>query len=131
MIVLDASLLIAHLDSTDPHHDAAQSLLLDSAAEGFAASVVTIAEVLVAPARVHRLAEAESALVDLGVEAVPLAVDAPARLAQLRVDAGLRMPDCCVLLAAQDCGRTLATFDGRQAAQARGLGLQVLPNDGF
>ncbi len=126
MIVLDASVLIAHLDGTDPHHEAALGLLLDSPDDGFAASVVTIAEVLVAPARAGRLADAEDALRTLGVEAVPLGGDAPARLAQLRVDDRLRMPDCCVLLAAQDTGRSLATFDDRQATRARALGLRVL-----
>lgn len=129
MIVLDASVLIAHLDGTDPHHEAALGLLLAGADDefAFAASVVTIAEVLVAPARAGRLADAEGALRTLGVEAVPLGGDAPARLAQLRVDTGLRMPDCCVLLAAQDTGRSLATFDDRQATRARTLGLRVLP----
>ena len=128
MIVLDASVLIAHLDGTDPHHEAALGLLLDGADDelAFAASVVTIAEVLVAPARAGRLGHAEGALRTLGVEAVPLGGDAPTRLAQLRVDTGLRMPDCCVLLAAQDCGRLLATFDDRQASRARALGLRVL-----
>ena len=126
MIVLDASVLIAHLDGTDPHHEAALGLLLSSEDDGFTASVVTIAEVLVAPARAGRLADAEDALRTLGVGAVPLGGDAPARLAQLRVATGLRMPDCCVLLAAQDSGRSLATFDDRQARRARALGLRVL-----
>jgi hypothetical protein len=64
------------------------------------------------------------ALRDLGVEEVPLGVDAASRLAVLRAETGLRLPDCCVLLAAQDApAASILTFDGRLGAGARGLGL--------
>jgi predicted nucleic acid-binding protein len=125
VIVLDASVLIAHFDGTDPHHEAATALLLEAIEEGFAASPLTLAEVLVGPARAGRLAEAEAVLRELDVAAVPLPEDAPPRLAQLRADIGLRLPDCCVLLAAQDSSGVVATFDDRQATRARELGLSV------
>ena len=54
MIVLDASVLIAHLDSTDAHHDAARRVLHSAAGQDLAASVLTVAEVMVGPARDRR-----------------------------------------------------------------------------
>jgi predicted nucleic acid-binding protein len=125
VIVLDASVLIAHFDGTDPHHAAATALLLEAVEERFSASPLTLAEVLVGPARAGRLAEAEAVLHDLDVATVRLPGDAAARLAQLRADTGLRLPDCCVLLAAQDSGGAVVTFDDRQATRARELGLTV------
>lgn len=47
---------------------------------------------------------ARAALDELEVEQVPLGDDASMRLAELRADTGLKLPDCCVLLAAQDEG---------------------------
>lgn len=52
--------------------------------------------------------------------------DAARRLAALRVDTRLKLPGCCVLLAAQDAGAdTVATFDDRLGAAAEGLGISV------
>jgi len=49
--------------------------------------------------------------------------DAP-RLARLRAGSRLRLPDCCVLLAARDAAAAgVATFDARLAEQAERLGL--------
>ena len=61
------------------------------------------------------------------MEEVPLGRDAARRLAALlRVDTRLKLPDCCVLLAAQDAGAdTVATFDDRLGAAAEGLGISV------
>lgn len=125
MIVLDASVLIAHLDAADRHHEHAEALLLAATEEDLGASTLTLAEVLVAPARAGRLDAAEAALRDLGVDVVALPGDAAPRLARLRADTGLRLPDCCVLLAARQSGAALATFDDRQAAAARDLGIAV------
>ena len=125
MIVLDASVLIAHLDAADRHHEQAEALLLAATEEDLAASPLTLAEVLVAPARAGRLDAAEAALRDLGVDVVALPGDAAPRLAQLRADTGLRLPDCCVLLAARQSDAAVATFDDRQAAAARALGIAV------
>lgn len=126
MIILDASVLIAHLDRTDAHHDRAQQLLLDAADEDLAASPVTLAEVLVAPARAGQLDRATAALGVLGVRSVPLDADAHVRLAALRAGTGLKLPDCCVLLAAEQRRATMATFDDRLAAAGRDHGHLVL-----
>lgn len=125
MIVLDASVLIAHLEGADPHHDRATELLAESADQDLGISPLTLAEVLVGPARADRLPQAQSALRTLGVATVPLAENAPVRLATLRATTRLRLPDCCVLLAAETADGEVATFDGRLAAAAVGLGHAV------
>ena len=126
MIVLDASVLIAHLDGTDKHHEKARDLLEVSGGEALGASPITLAETLVSPARAGRLADAEQALRRLGVGELALGEDAPARLATMRVEVGLKMPDCCVLLAAQEHVGSVASFDSDLLAAARKLGLGVV-----
>jgi predicted nucleic acid-binding protein len=126
VIVLDSCVLIAHLDGTDAHHARAGALLLELADEPLGASPLSIAEVLVGPARSGTLDVAAGALRQLGVETMPLADDAPVRLAVLRAASGLRLPDCCVLLAAAQARGAVATFDGRLASAARERALPVL-----
>jgi predicted nucleic acid-binding protein len=123
VIVLDASVLIAHLDGDDQHHADAQILLDANTQESLGASPITLAETLVSPARAGRLADAETALQRLGVDELALGENAPGRLAQLRTDTRLKMPDCCVLLAAQDHGARVASFDTDLLKAARKLGL--------
>ena len=125
MIVLDASVLIAHLEATDRHHDRATELLLDALDEPFGASPLTLAEVFVGPARVGKLDAARAAIQQLEVTPVPLVDDAPVRLAGLRARTRLRLPDCCVLLAAEFAEAHIATFDDRLAESATGLGFTV------
>ncbi len=124
MIVLDASALIAQLDKTDAHHERTRALLLDSSDQQLGASVITLAEALVAPARAGRLHEARTVLRDLAVEPIELRADAAASLALLRAGTDLRMPDCCVLHAAAMTGaEMIATFDVQLARAARTRGL--------
>ena len=125
MIVLDASVLIAHFDATDAHHEAARALLLGAGDEPLGASLLTLAEVLVGPARAGQLDRATVALHQLDVTGLPLQEDAPVRLAVLRAETGLRLPDCCVLLAAEQAHATLATFDDRLATAASERGQPV------
>ncbi|EUA52247.1 pilT domain protein [Mycobacterium xenopi 4042] len=54
MIILDASVLIGHFESADAHHAEATGLLAAHAAESFAASVITLAEVYVGPPGPHK-----------------------------------------------------------------------------
>lgn len=125
MIVLDASVLIAHLDASDAHHARAGALLLDMADEALGASPLSLAEVLVGPTRAGQLDRAAVALHQLDVISVALAEDAPARLAVLRAATNLRLRDCCVLLAAEQTRATVATFDDGLAAAARERGFVV------
>ena len=53
---------------------------------------------------------------------IPLGADAPTRLARLRAETGLKLPDCCVLLAAQDASASsVLSFDDRLSAAAERL----------
>jgi predicted nucleic acid-binding protein len=125
MIVLDASVLIAHFWAKDIHHERADRLLAEVVNNQFSASPLTLAEVLVGPIKVGRLGQTQAALRTLGVRAVPLPDDAAVRLAELRAATNLRLPDCCVLLAAEQEGAALATFDDRLGAVAEGRGVVV------
>jgi predicted nucleic acid-binding protein len=126
VIVIDASVLIAHLDDDDSHHATASMRLLELAAEPFGASSITLAEVLVGPIRAGRLDVAHSALQTLGVGELPLPHNASERLASLRVETRLKLPDCCVLLAAEAVAGTVLTFDERLAREAARLRLDTL-----
>jgi len=125
VIVVDASVLIAHLDATDLHHERASALLHNAADEALAASPITLAEVLVGPARAGMVDHGTALLHDLDVTSVPLLEDAPVGLAVLRAGTALKMPDCCVLLAAAQTHGALATFDDRLATAATERGLAV------
>ncbi|WP_347354532.1 type II toxin-antitoxin system VapC family toxin [Intrasporangium sp.] len=125
MIVLDANVLIAHLDATDTHHLRARAALASSGDEPLAVSPITLAEVLVGPARLGRLDQALGALAQLEVTAVEFVRDAPVRLAMLRAETALKLPDCCVLLAAEQTPGALVTFDERLASAARDRGIEL------
>jgi len=62
----------------------------------------------------------------LRVRSVPFEDDAHIRLATLRAGTGLKLPDCCVLLAAEQVHAAVATFDDRLAAAGRDHGHLVL-----
>lgn len=123
MIVLDAGVLIAHLNAHDPCHGRAEMLLQKAAEYPMAASSITLAEVLVGPVRAGKADVADEALRVLEVEEIPVRAGTAARLARLRASTGLKLPDCCVLLAAEDVrAMAVLTFDDRLAKQAEELG---------
>ena len=126
MIVSDASLIIALLHETDPHHAVARDLVRDVMTDGLV-HPITLAEVLVAAARRGVAAEVLSDLEELGFRADVPDAGQPVRLAELRVDTGLKLPDCCVLDVALAQHAPLATFDDRLATVAEARDLQVLP----
>ena len=127
MIVLDASVLIAALTPADAHHRAARELLSPAITEneGLMINPVTLAEVLVLPARQGRAAEVRDLVLDeLGVVEVPFPKQAAWVLARLRAT-GVKMPDCCVLMTAMEIGATLASFDDRLRRAATDHGVAV------
>ena len=127
MIILDASILIAHLESDDVHHARATELLLANSDDELASSVVTLAEVLVGAIRAGRGELARDALAVLKVRTIGLGADAAWELAQLRVRTRLKLPDCCVLYAARlQAPARIATFDARLSAGAAELGIEVV-----
>lgn len=126
MIVVDASVLIGFLESDDAHHLHAVALLERTVDDDLAAHPLTIAEVLVVPARTGQLELVSAVLRELGVAECPFPANTARRLAELRATTRLKMPDCCVLLSAEGTGGAVATFDDALAAAARLLGLEVV-----
>ena len=126
MIVLDASVLIAFLDRDDNHHAAAERLLTRSIDDDLAVNPLTMAEVLVAPVRDNRPELVLAALDALEIQELTFPADTAVRLAQLRATTGLNMPNCCVLLAAEDSAASVASFDERLAQTAQMRNLPVL-----
>ncbi len=127
MIALDASVLIAHLNPADVHHQAATTLLLESAPGQMLVHSVTLAEVLVGGVRIGQGAAMRDDLRAAGIAVAPHEEAEPLRLAEVRVSSGLKLPDCCVLDLAVQHRATLATFDVALAAAARRLGVPVKP----
>lgn len=125
MIVLDANVLIALLDASDAHHARAVALLDTHAADGYAASALTLAEVLVGPARSGGEDRARAALTGLGLEVIPVSEPDALSLARVRERHRLRMPAAVVLNAALASGAGLGTFDASLARAAREAGVVV------
>jgi predicted nucleic acid-binding protein len=124
--VLDADVLIAHLDPDDPQHGRATACLEEAAAQGpLTASALTIAEVLVHPTARGLGEQAHAALRAMGVLVLDIPADAAMQLASLRARTGRRMPDCCVLLAAERTGGGVLTFDEKLRGSAAEVGVGV------
>lgn len=127
MIVLDASVLIAHLNPLDYHHDSASELLLNGATETLMVHAITMAEVLMGRVKIGQAEVLLDELTDIGVQVATSDSGEPLRLAVLRVETGLKLPDCCVLAVAVFHRATLATFDAALGSAARRSSLVVLP----
>ncbi|MGB3186073.1 MAG: PIN domain-containing protein [Ornithinimicrobium sp.] len=119
MIVLDASFLIAFLDSHDAHHHLADEILATVLDEPLGANSLTMAEVLVGPIRGGKAEAARRALDDLDIQELSFPPDTAVKLAHVRASTGLKMPDCCVLLAAEESQADIASFDDALAYAAR------------
>lgn len=117
MIVLDANVLIALLDERDSHHEAATQLLIETPPP-YLVHPLTLAEVLVGPARLGREEDVLRDLEDIGVEVEGFRREESLRLARLRAGRGLTMSDTCVLSVAAHHDVRLATFDRRLAEVA-------------
>jgi len=127
MIVLDASVLIAHLNPAAAHHVDATGLLLNAPPGSLLVHSMTLAEVLVGGARIGSGAQMRKDLMATGIRITPHDQDEPLRLAELRVTTGLKLPDCCVLDAAISNSASVATFDRALAAAAVRHGVSVHP----
>jgi predicted nucleic acid-binding protein len=115
LIVADASVLIAWLDDHDAHHaDAIEAI---AAVERFIVHPLTLAEVLVHPARTGREGAVLARLEAIGMVLSSHPLD-PVALARLRATTKLKMPDCVVLTCAQAHGLGVATFDRELRAAA-------------
>lgn len=104
LIVLDASVVIAHLDPADALHAAATGALLRHASDDLRLPASAYAESLVDPARKGRLDEARLALTSLQLQIVPIDAPLAEHAASLRArKRRLRLPDALVLA----CGKLL------------------------
>jgi predicted nucleic acid-binding protein len=104
LIVLDASVVIAHLDPDDALHDAATEALLAHGDDDLRLPASAYAESLVDPARKGRMDEARDALAALQLEIAPIDATVAERAASLRArESGIRLPDALVLA----CGEVL------------------------
>lgn len=80
---------------------------------------ITLAEVLVGGVRIGHGASMLDDLRAAGIVVAPHDDSEPLRLAELRADSGLKLPDGCVLDVAIHHQASLATFDDALAAAAR------------
>ena len=126
MIALDASVVIAALDSRDAHHNTAAALLREHFETGFRMHPLTVSESLVSAVQQGRGQQVVADLAALNIHTAAVRPTEPLHLAELRVKTGLRLPDCCVLVVALSEIGGLATFDKRLAAAAESLGVRVV-----
>lgn len=127
MITLDASVVIAHLQPRDAHHAAATVYLREHADQLLLIHSLNLAEVLVGGVRAGRGQELLDDLHAIGLRVAVQHDGEPLRLAALRVETGLKLPDCCALDTALASESTLATFDERLARAARARHVKVDP----
>ena len=125
MIVLDASVVIAHFAPSDSPHKAVTEMLRRTASEALSIHALTLSEVLVHAARQGREDWLAGEVAALGISTWTMDGGAPARLARLRATTGLPMPDCCVLDAAAVQQASVMTLDRRLATKAGEVGLNV------
>lgn len=103
IVVLDASVVIAFLDASDAHHQAAVTALTSVGAEALVLPASAYSEVLVDPARRGRdaLAVTREFVADLALRIAPLDSGIAQRAAALRAaHRSLRLPDALVLATA-------------------------------
>ena len=126
MIVVDASWIVALRDPVDAHHLRAVAAFREFAEEEALLHPLTLAECLVAPAKLGVREEAANGL-RASFAVADVDPEAPLRWAQLRAATGLRLPGAIVLdTALHRRARAVATFDDRLAARAAEHGLGVL-----
>ncbi len=121
-LILDASVLIALLDSVDSHHDRAVEAVeqADQLNQELLAPASAYGEALVAFARASRMRDAREAISGMGIVVVPLTAPIAERAAELRAaHESLRLPDALVLATADEHDGKLLTYDDRLARTAR------------
>lgn len=126
MIVADASWIIALRDPNDKYHSSA---VFTNRGIGEAVTLlhpITLAECLVAPAKLGDVNNAAEAL-RRAFEIPKIDSEAPLRWALLRAETSLRLPDAIVLdTAIHNRTRAVATFDDQLAVCAVEHGFEIL-----
>lgn len=126
MITLDASFLIALLSEYDSHHRSADDWIRTNLGRRMRLHPITLAEVLVGPARSGIAEQVLAGLENLGIHTSTPRQAEPLSIATLRAQTGLPIPDCCVLSCALEQGHKIATFDRGLSRAATGLGVDVV-----
>lgn len=126
--VLDTDVVIAALDRSDVHHEAAAALMLrlvDGETPRLL-STVNYAEALVRPAQDERtLRRAVDAIAALGIRLVPPNADA-ARAAARHRGRGISLADGFAIAAAEASGAALASFDRRVRRMVHELSIDLV-----
>ncbi|MGC9221303.1 MAG: type II toxin-antitoxin system VapC family toxin [Solirubrobacteraceae bacterium] len=123
-LILDASVLIGLLDTSDTHHavaidDVEAADLQDT---DLLVPASAYSEALVSFARAGRVSDARNAIASMGITVTPLTAAIGASAAQLRAaHERLRLPDAIVLATALVLDAELLTYDNRLARVAAGL----------
>jgi predicted nucleic acid-binding protein len=115
-LILDASVLIGLLDTSDPHHLSAVDVVetADQAERSLRTPASAYSEALVAFARADRVRDARQSVAGMGITVTPLTSVIAERAAGLRAEHDrLRLPDALVLATAQELGGDLLTYDER------------------
>lgn len=123
MIVLDAGVLIGHLQVDDPFHDAATGFLEENEELEWGASAMTVAECLVHAIRGGNGVGMLGSIDRLNILQWEVAPADALGLAEVRATSGLKMPDAIVLYTALVHGAELVTTDQTLARAAEGKGL--------
>jgi predicted nucleic acid-binding protein len=121
-LILDASVLIGLLDTSDPHHTTAVDDVeaADRGGHSLQAPASAYSETLVAFARADRVPEARASVEGMGITVTPLTAPIAERAAALRAaHPRLRLPDALVLATARELGADLLTYDDQLARVAQ------------
>jgi predicted nucleic acid-binding protein len=122
-LILDASVLIGLLDTSDAHHtDAVDDVeAADLRGDELLTPARAYSEALVSFARAGRVADARDAIAAMGIAVAPLTAAIGETAAQLRATHERpRLPDAIVLATARVLGAELLTYDDRLARVALG-----------
>lgn len=115
LIVLDASVVIAHLDAADALHRAATRALERHTDDDLRLPASAYAECLVEPAAKGKLAQARGHIAALGFVVVPLDAAIAERAAAFRTGRRrLRLPDALVLATADELEADLVLTGDRR-----------------
>jgi predicted nucleic acid-binding protein len=128
-LVLDADVVIGALDGNDPHHAQARRLFGRWQRQNATRllSVVTLTEVLVAPAADRRrLRAAREAVAALGVQVYQPGEAVAVEAARLRSAHPISLPDAYCLASARYADASVASFDEKVLRAARREGIAVI-----
>lgn len=122
-LILDASSLIALMNSGDRHHHWAVGVFTQTLDYDLVIPALTLAEAMVHPVRAGKLSQFERSVEKLGLTTSAMLADSAAQLAALRAKTNLKMPDCVVLHEAllarkADALTAIATTDNALAIEA-------------